>query len=50
MSEKGKKKALAFLNCEPSELPKFCDIPNVPVEYKQKYKEEDYDNNGNKLR
>ena len=51
MSAKSKKKTLAFLNCEPIELAKFCKgIPNVPPKYRKEYDEEDYDNNGNKLK
>lgn len=47
MTKEGKKKAIAFMLCEPKDLPRFIDIPNVPNNLRKKYNEDDYDDEGN---
>lgn len=50
ISEKEKKKMRAFINCEPGDLHLFCDgVQNVPNGVKKEYRDEDYDEKGNKI-
>lgn len=50
ISEKEKKKMRAFINCEPGDLHLFCDgVQNVLNGVKKEYRDEDYDEKGNKI-
>lgn len=49
ISEK-EKKIKAFILCEPGDLHIFCNgVQNVPNKFKKEYRDEDYDEKGNKL-